>query len=113
VPSACTRVEAEGRQRPLELRYSEALTLLFDMALESAMRIREMYTLERGQIDLERPTIFLSKTKNGSKRQVPCRRCRWRSSPPYGGGSKLHLSRWWGGNPDKKALAKITSQPSR
>ncbi|WP_312684858.1 tyrosine-type recombinase/integrase [Stenotrophomonas chelatiphaga] len=100
-PSACTRVEAEGRQRPLELRYSEALTLLFDMALESAMRIREMYTLERGQIDLERPTIFLSKTKNGSKRQVPMSSVLVAKLTAYGGGSELHLFRWWGGNPDK------------
>ena len=41
------------------------------MALEKAMRLREMYTLEMGQISLEKRTIFLHKTKNGSKRQVP------------------------------------------
>ena len=41
------------------------------MAFEKAMRLREMYTLEMGQISLEKRTIFLHKTKNGSKRQVP------------------------------------------
>ena len=44
---------------------------MFDMAFEKAMRLREMYTLEMGQISLEKRTIFLHKTKNGSKRQVP------------------------------------------
>ena len=103
----------EDRQRPLELRHSEALTLLFDMALESAMRMREMYTLERSQIDLERRTIFLSKTKNGSKRQVPMSSVLVAKLTGYGGGSEVRLFPWWDGNPDKKALAKITSQLSR
>ena len=41
------------------------------MALESAMRMREMYTLTVDQVSLEKETIFLEKTKNGNKRQVP------------------------------------------
>ena len=45
--------------------------LLFDMALESAMRLREMYTLTVDQVDMKQDTIFLDKTKNGDKRQVP------------------------------------------
>lgn len=60
-----------GRQRPLDLHHKESLALLFDMALETAMRLREMYSLEWGQVDLSRRTIFLDKTKNGDKRQVP------------------------------------------
>jgi len=47
------------------------LLLLFDLALETAMRLRECYTLDWAQIDLDRRTIFLEKTKNGDKRQVP------------------------------------------
>lgn len=61
----------EGRQRPLELHDQPALVLLFDLALETAMRLREMFTLDWYQVDLERKTIFLEKTKNGDKRQVP------------------------------------------
>ena len=61
----------EGRQRPLELREGDSLALLFDMALESAMRLREMFTLRRDQVDLKRSTIFLERTKNGKRRQVP------------------------------------------
>jgi len=35
------------------------------------MRLREMYTLTTDQIAIPRRTIFLDKTKNGDKRQVP------------------------------------------
>lgn len=48
-----------------------AMTLLFDMALETAMRLREMFTLHKDQIDIGKRTIFLDRTKNGDKRQVP------------------------------------------
>ena len=47
------------------------MTLLTTLALETAMRMREMYTVEKEQIDLPRRTVFLDRTKNGSKRQVP------------------------------------------
>lgn len=45
--------------------------LLFEMSLETGMRLREMFTLTVVQIDMVQSTIFLDKTKNGSKRQVP------------------------------------------
>lgn len=61
----------DGKQRALTLEHRESLVLLFDLALETAMRLREIYTLERSQVDLERRTAFLDKTKNGDKRQVP------------------------------------------
>lgn len=51
--------------------------LMFLLAYESAMRMREMYTLTGGQVDLVSRTVFLDKTKNGDKRQVPL------SSPAY------------------------------
>lgn len=50
---------------------ARAFQLLFLSGLESAMRMREMYTLVCGQVHLPKRTIFLEKTKNGSKRQVP------------------------------------------
>lgn len=50
---------------------SPEMLLLFDLALETAMRLSEIYPLEWSQIDLIRRTIYLEKTKNGSKRQVP------------------------------------------
>lgn len=60
-----------GGQRPLDLKWQGALEALFDLALESGMRLREMYTLDIAQINLRKRTIFLDKTKNGDKRQVP------------------------------------------
>jgi integrase len=63
--------KCEDKQRPLELRWQAALECMFDLALETALRMREIYTLSTSQIDIEARTIFLDKTKNGDKRQVP------------------------------------------
>lgn len=59
------------RQRPLELKWQGAQECLFTLGLESAMRLREMYTLTLPQVNIERKTVFLERTKNGHKRQVP------------------------------------------
>lgn len=61
-------------QRPLILegrRDKVALKCFAVLAVESAMRMREIFTLTYGQVDFEKRTIFLDKTKNGDKRQVP------------------------------------------
>lgn len=47
------------------------LKVIYQLALETAMRLREIYTLSVEQVDLRARTIFLDKTKNGDKRQVP------------------------------------------
>ncbi len=49
----------------------EEWQLLFTLALETAMRLSEIYTLTSDQVDIPKRTIFLDKTKNGHKRQVP------------------------------------------
>ncbi len=59
------------KQRPLVLKHTRALRCLMVLAVESAMRLREMFTLFLVQLDLPRRTVFLDKTKNGDKRQVP------------------------------------------
>lgn len=59
------------KQRPLKLEHLPALRCLYFLAVESAMRLREMFTLTLAQVDMPRRTVFLEKTKNGSKRQVP------------------------------------------
>lgn len=59
------------KYRPRKLEYLPALRCMYLLALESAMRLREIYTLTLDQVDLRRRTIFLDKTKNGDKRQVP------------------------------------------
>lgn len=60
-----------GRERALALPWQGALECTFTLALETAMRLREIFTLEIKQIDLGQQTIFLEKTKNGDRRQVP------------------------------------------
>lgn len=59
-----------GKQRSFDFNKAEML-ILFDIAIETGMRMAEIYTLEKSQIDFDGRTIFLDKTKNGSKRQVP------------------------------------------
>lgn len=105
----------EGRQRALALNHADALGLLFDMALESAMRLREMFTLSAGQVDLPKRTVFLDKTKNGDKRQVPI------TSVLHARlALRLHqmqrealLFPWWPGGDDRRALERCTSLLSR
>ncbi|MDW5417829.1 site-specific integrase [Iodobacter sp. CM08] len=60
-----------SKERPLALTWQAALECIFELAPETAMRLSEMFTLEYAQIDLPQRTIFLDKTKNGDKRQVP------------------------------------------
>lgn len=43
----------------------------FVLALESAMRMRECYTLDIDQISLQKRTVHLVRTKNGDSREVP------------------------------------------
>lgn len=102
-------------QRFLDLQHAEALQLLFDMALESAMRLREMYTLTRGQVDLDRRTVFLDKTKNGDRRQVPITTIHHAALEGYFqqrqfSGHDL-IYPWWDGRP--AALGNVTSRLSK
>jgi integrase len=50
---------------------AEAMSLMIELALCTAMRMRELYTLTMDQISIPMKTIFLDKTKNGDRRQVP------------------------------------------
>lgn len=69
------------RDRRLELEEETSiLTVLeplsdektfFVLALESAMRMRECYTLDIDQVSLRKKTVHLDRTKNGDSRQVP------------------------------------------
>ncbi|WP_103018158.1 site-specific integrase [Alicycliphilus denitrificans] len=59
------------KQRERKLEHVAAVRCLYMLALESAMRLSEMFTLTLGQVDLAKKTVFLDRTKNGDKRQVP------------------------------------------
>jgi integrase len=102
-----------SRQRPLDLPQREALILMFDVALETAMRMREIYTLERSQIDIEERTIFLDKTKNGSKRQVPMTSVLVARLSSYEADFDGRLFPFWNGSSDSLALRRVSSKLSR
>ncbi len=99
----------EGRQRALPLQDAVALRLMFTLALETAMRMREIYTLTADQVDIPKRTIYLVKTKNGNARQVPIssvaifalRECSVTSGS---------LFSWWDG--DAKSLQYMTDKLS-
>lgn len=61
-------------QTPEEEAEAEGALLMFQLALRTAMRLRELYSLTVDQISIERKSIFLEKTKNGDRRQVPLNR---------------------------------------
>ena len=105
----------EGRQRPLVLHHREALEFLFDLALESAMRMREMFTIELDQVVVSKKTIFLDKTKNGDKRQVPMTSVALAKFHKYVTSetcSNGMLFPWWDGDLSPEALSKITDRLS-
>lgn len=103
-----------GRQRAFELRHGAALRLLFDLALESAMRLSEMYTLDAAQVDFAQRTIFLERTKNGSKRQVPMTSVADRLVREYlDGRASGQVFPWWRGVRDEAEMRRCTSLLSR
>ena len=104
----------EGKERALSLPKRDKLLLLFDLALESAMRLRECYTLTIDQIDLPRRTIFLEKTKNGDNRQVPLSSVAVKALEPFGGSAHNGLLfPWWNGVESAESLRRTTSLLSR
>jgi integrase len=100
----------EGRQRALTLRHVDALVAMFDLALESSMRMREMFTLTLDQVHLPKRTVFLDRTKNGDKRQVPITSVADRVLRNYiGDRTSGMLFPWWNGSLDEDELDRVTS----
>ncbi len=66
------RLDADEEQRILTVLADRAdERALFVLALETAMRMRECYTLQLDEVNLSKKTIHLERTKNGDNRQVP------------------------------------------
>jgi len=115
----------EGRQRSLELKHQAAIECLFELGLESAMRMREMFTLEITQVNFPQRTIFLTKTKNGDSRQVPMKNATIASLKRYlkaikdenrgmeGFTGKPRIFPWWDGEQTERSLKAATSLLSR
>jgi integrase len=99
------------KQRPLQLDDAAGLRCLFILAVESAMRLREIYTLTLEQVDLAKRTVFLEKTKNGDKRQVPLSTVAMATLKRYmaarvkaGLKSSAPIFPWWDGDTRPKNL---------
>lgn len=111
----------EKRQRGPDLNFRPAMEFLCELGIESAMRMREMYTLDVDQVDVGRRTVFLGKTKNGSKRQVPLTTVAIEAFGRYVKAIENHdfemtgfqfdggrLFAWWNDSRDPKVLAGVS-----
>lgn len=109
------------KQRPLQLEHVAALRLLFVLAVESAMRLREMYTLTLDQVDLAKRTVFLDRTKNGDKRQVPLSSVALAALTAYTDGERDAqacakpdaLFPWWDGSLNERDLSELSDRLSK
>lgn len=104
----------ERKQRAFTLEHPKALLLIFELAVETAMRMREMYTLTLNQIDLPKRTIWLDRTKNGDGRQVPLSSVAGRVLKQYIEAERPTsiLFPWWNGKLDKHSLGRTTDSIS-
>lgn len=101
--------------RPFVIQHKAAVRCLFLLGLETAMRLREMYTLTLEQVDFARRTVFLDKTKNGDKRQVPLSTVAMAELKAYLEVREIpkdHLDNalfpWWNGSFDARVLHDVT-----
>lgn len=90
----------EGRERAL--KPDPLMLLILEIALESAMRLREIYSLTPDQVSVAERTMFLTYTKNGSQRQVPISSALLPKLQGFAGFPYLDWSKWKG---DPKARA--------
>lgn len=104
-----------GVERGIRPESQEQITLIFELAIETAMRMREMFTLTWEQIDLDRRTIFLDRTKNGDNRQVPLSSValsvvrKFRTTDSKG----IVFPMFWNGDMDKPALRAASNRLSK
>lgn len=107
-------IKSVKAERALKPENAVPFTLMFELAIETAMRMREIFTLTVDQIDLPNRTIFLDRTKNGSKRQVPLSSVAVAALEPYRGLARdgLLFPEIWNGSLTKSDLKKTTSKLS-
>ena len=70
---------------------------MFDMALETAMRLGEMFTLKCADVDLLRRTIFVHQSKTGVRRQVPISSVLLAKLQAWDLTQTYVFSAWWSG----------------
>ena len=109
--------ELERILEHLKDRHEERTLML--LALESAMRLRECYTLSLEQVSLQKKTIHLDRTKNGDSRQVPMSSVAVELMRDFIAKNRNLISArssrvfpFWNGNPSTKELDATTAELS-
>jgi integrase len=110
--------QLEAAETADEKARAEGLLLMFQLALQTAMRMRELYTVGMAQVKLAERTIALERTKNGDKRQVPLNRAALKLlQSPWPALDAVRrnglLFPFWDGNLDEDALRRTTSHLSK
>jgi len=124
-----SKIELERDRRLAEDEELAILQVLKDMpdenaffvlALESAMRMRECYTLYENQVSLKKKTIHLDRTKNGDSRQVPLTSTAMNLLKHYIEKNSAVIQQrggilfpFWNGDPDEYVLDTTTSDVSK
>ncbi len=105
----------DDKQRGIKDEDRPAWKMIFILATESAMRLREMYCLSAYQIHIDGKTVFLEKTKNGDKRQVPLTSVATTELSKWiqGMNSDDLVFPWWDGDLSPIALRRTTIRLSR
>lgn len=110
----------DDRERPLELRHQAALRVLFLLIYNTGMRLREAYTLTRGQVDLERRSIRVRSGKQWRGkvkfRDVPMRRELHQVLQDYLATLPADLEGlifpWWSGERTNEEMDRVSSRLS-
>lgn len=119
ITAALAGAQRPDRERPLSGEDRPALAMLFTLIVWTGLRLREAYTLARGQVNLEARKIAVSTSKQWHGRvkwrDVPIRPellaplAQYLQSLPDDGAQQL-IFPFWGGDPAE--LAKVTGRLS-
>lgn len=71
IENAILGVKRESKQRALELEQPDAFLVLWRTITNTGLRLREAYRLRLGDLRFDLRTIHISKSKTGTKRDVP------------------------------------------
>lgn len=105
----------DDRERPLEMSDRQDMIDLYQLIVNTGLRLREAYRQTTTTVDLPLNTIRVELSKTGKKREIPI--------PPVvrpmlerrvaAAGKGRPIFPWWDGETDNQALAKITAMLSK
>ncbi len=104
-----------NKERPLDLPEGDALLDLYQVIVNTGLRLREAYRLIPERVRIKERTIHVAASKTGAKRDVPIppsvmpilerRTKQAKKGAP--------IFPWWDGSNDEKHLRQVTSRLSR